>query len=360
MKNKLLIGGTLVVSAVFFIVWWLLFAGNDNTRMWYAFLVNFLFFTSVSGGLVVWPAIIVSTYGNWMGGVEKYCWTGLFYSVPSIVALVVLWLSSQLWAPWIENDKGMFWLNNNFLFIRNFIALSVFWIMGFLFAKNRYAENRRVYARLLVVAYVIAFSLLGFDFVMTLKPEWYTMMIGGYFFSTGVYVAAAVWALMAVISGVTDKKTLQDIGKLIIAFCMFSSYLMFSHLFPIWYENIPEEIIFLIPRMNYSWKWISYLLLFLVYLGPIAFLLPAYTKRHPKILGTIAFFIIIGLWIERWWLVYAVFDKDNLLYGLPEIVSTLAFLALTAGGMLLGLKIIPGYLNKRKQLQQENRSYEIQ
>ena len=93
---------------------------------------------------------------------------------------------------------------------------------------------------------------LGFDFVMTLKPEWYTMMIGGYFFSTGVYVAAAVWALMAVISGVTDKKTLQDIGKLIIAFCMFSSYLMFSHLFPIWYENIPEEIIFLIPRMNYD------------------------------------------------------------------------------------------------------------
>ena len=67
MKNKLLTGGTLVVSAVFFIVWWLLFAGNENSRMWYAFLVNFLFFTSVSGGLVVWPAIIVSTYGNWMG-----------------------------------------------------------------------------------------------------------------------------------------------------------------------------------------------------------------------------------------------------------------------------------------------------
>lgn len=334
MKNKYFII-SIVVSLALFVGWSLLFTGEGNARMWFAFLVNFLFFTSLAGGLAIWPAIIVATYGHWMGSTERLCRIGITFSVPSLVALVVLWISSGSWAPWIENDKGMFWLNNNFLFIRNLVAISVFWFMAFLFIYKRYTPKNRVYARWFILSYVVAFSLLGFDFVMALVPEWYSMMTGGYFFITGVYVGAAGWALLAIFSGEADKKTLHDIGKLMIAFCMFTSYLMFSHLFPIWYENNPHEIEFLIPRMNYDWKWISYLLLFMIYLGPIALLLPAKMKTNPAALGAIAAMIVAGIWIERWWLVYAVFDWEQILFGLPELVSLLAFLALFAAGALL-------------------------
>ncbi len=243
-----------------------------------------------------------------------------------------VWWGSETWAPWMHEQKGMFWLNNTFLFSRNVLALVVFWIMAFVFVAKRNSKNNRIYARLLIIAFVVAFSLLGFDFVMALEPEWYTMMIGGYFFITAVYVAVAAWALMAALDNEIPD-TLQDLGKLIVAFCMFTSYLMFSHLFPIWYENNPEEILFLVPRMNYGWKWISMLLLLMVYLGPLALLLPAKMKRNRITLGAVSLMVIVGMWIERWWLVSAVFNWEQVIFGWQEIVPLAAFLLLFVAGV---------------------------
>ncbi len=336
MKNRVFITVTLLLSLALFLIGWFMFSGNDDVRLWHAFLINFLFFTSAAGGLVVWPAIVISSYGKWMGDAEQLCRAGFSFSLPSVVALIVLWAGSSSWAPWIADDKGgMLWLNNTFLFSRNLVALIAFWIMAFLFVRKRNTPQSRTWAGWLIITYVITFSLMGFDFVMALEPHWYSMMMGGYFFITGVYIAVAIWALMAVVSGTGSYEVRHDLGNLIIAFCIFSFYLMFSQLFPIWYENNPLETLFLVPRMNYSWKWISYLLLLLVYLGPIIFLLPARLKRNPVSLGIISSVIIIGMWIERWWLVSAVFNKQNVLFGWMELISLLAFLALFIAGIFL-------------------------
>lgn len=333
MKNKVTTFVLILVSALLFVLWQFLFTGENDERMWHSFLINFLFFTSLAGGLAVWPAIVISAYGKWMGNAERFSRVGLLFSIPSVIALAVLWIGSKNWAPWIEEDKGLFWLNNNFLFIRNIVALIIFWLMAFVFVQKRESRNIRTIARWFVLVFVIVFSLLGFDFVMALEPEWYSMMTGGYFFSTAVYMAAAAWALMAALSPDIDTEKLHDLGKLVIAFCMFSSYLMFSHLFPIWYANNPHETLFLIPRMNYSWKWISYLLLLIVYIGPIVVLLPAKMKRSRTTLGIISGIIVTGMWIERWWLVSSVFEKDEILFGWAEIIPLMAFLALFLAGI---------------------------
>ena len=347
MKNKITIVASLILSALFFMLWRMMFSGENDERLWHSFLINFLFFTSLAGGLAVWPAIVVSTYGRWMGTAERFCRVGLAFSFPSVIALVVLWIGSESWAPWLFAKKDMFWLNNTFLFSRNIAMLIVFWILAFVFVAKRHSENKRVYARWLVLAYVISFSLLGFDFVMELEPEWYSMMTGGYFFSSAVYLAAAAWALMAVLAD-EAKDILHDIGKLVIAFCMFTSYLMFSHLFPIWYENNPHEVLFLIPRMNFDWKWISYLLLLMVYIGPIALLLPARMKRNRITLGGISLMIVAGMWIERWWLISAVFSKERIIFGWEEIVLLLAFLLLFVAGVLVSNIILSRQVEPEK------------
>ncbi len=331
MKNKIFIIVNLLLSAGLFVVWRIMFTGINDQRLWHSFLIEFLYFTSIAGGLAVWPAIVVATYGKWMGSSERLCRVGLAFSVPSVLALLVLWWGASSWAPWINSSKDMFWLYTPFLFLRNLVALVVFWVVAFLFVVKRNASNNRVYARLLILAYVVAFSLIGFDFVMTLEPKWYSMMTGGYFFISGVYVALAAWALMAVFAN-EAKPILHDLGKLVVAFCMFTSYLMFSHLFPIWYANNPHEVLFLIPRMNYSWKWISYLLLFMVYIGPLILLLPARMKKNRITLGLISLMIVIGMWIERWWLVAAVFQWENIIFGWQEIVPFAAFLLLFLAG----------------------------
>jgi len=341
-NSNIIITISLLVALAGFGTWVMMLSGTDAARVWRAFLINFLFFTSAAAGLVTIPAMVVATYGNWMGNLEKYAWTGLSFSVPSVIALVVLWIGSNSWAPWLDNEHAYhkIWLDNTFLFLRNTLLLTLFWIMAFVFIRNRQKKGFRKWAYWLCLTFAITFSVMGFDFVMALEPEWYSMMTGGYFFVSSLYMAIALWIILSLLFSQPEKKKLHDMGKLLIAFCMITTYLMFSHLLPIWYENIPHETLFLVPRMNLAWKGISLLLLGVVYLGPIFLLLPAYTKRKPILIGGIATMIFLGMWVERWWLVSAVFEWNKVTFGWAEIIPFLAFLGISMAGIITGLNFV--------------------
>jgi len=60
----------------------------------------------------------------------------------------------------------------------------------------------------LIFIYVVTFSIAGFDFIMSLDPEWHSMMMGGYFFINGLYAAVTAWTFISVFSGSPDKKLL--------------------------------------------------------------------------------------------------------------------------------------------------------
>lgn len=355
MKNRIPVILTLVFAALLFLTWAMMFPDKDPQRLWHAFLFNYLFFTSAAGGLVVLPAIVTAAHGEWIDNIEKWCWRALPFAIPSLVALIVLWIGAATWSPWGEEIPGKrLWLNPTFLFSRNLVAQLLFWFMALLFYRNRKKKHHRVYAHWFIVVFVISFSLLGFDFIMALEPKWYSMMMGGYFFISSVYIGIAAWTLLSVISGSASRENRHDLGKMLIAFCMFTTYLMFSQLFPIWYENNPHEILFLIPRMNYSWKWISIALLVFVYIGPIAFLLSSTVKKNPVTLGIIAIVIFLGLWMERWWLVSSVFEQKTILFGWQEAITSLAFLSLSAGIILLSGQAISPEPDTGNQLRTPN------
>jgi hypothetical protein len=321
-----------LISFLMLIIWIVILKSGDHSRAWYGFLINYLFFNSLAAGLTVWPAIIIASNGNWMGGTEKICMTGIAFAAPSIIALIALWIGSKSWAPWYpEFDGKEWWLNNNFLFIRNLAGQIIFWVIAYVFFKNRYKTKRKLYAGWLIFTYSIVFSLLGFDFVMSIEPRWHSMMMGGYFFISALYIASAAWALFSIIFNYRDKDILHDIGKILFSFCLLTTYTMYSQLMPIWYENLPDETINLTQRLNLEWEPVSYILLILIYLGPVLFLLTRRSKRNYKLLGIISAIILIGMWIERWQLVSAVFYKNTVLIGLPEIIPAIAFSAFLIG-----------------------------
>ena len=118
---------------------------------------------------------------------------------------------------------------------------------------------------------------------------------------------------------------------------------MVSQLLPIWYENMPEETSFLVPMLNFSWKYISYLLLALVYAWPVLLLLNRWLKENIFYMRLVAFLILTGLWIERWWLVSAVLKPENIRFGWTELIPTLVFAITMAVGVLLSLKSLSSY-----------------
>ncbi len=311
-----------LVTAVF-----LLFRDGMNPRIWRSLLVNYLFFTSAAAGLTVWPAIILVSNGKWMHSLEKVCQAGISFSVVSLFTLILLWVSSDYSSLW-TGLPGKFWLNKNFLFLRNLVMQTLFWFIVYLFINKRHHKNPTFFTGFLVLFYAITFSLAGFDFIMSLQPGWSSMMTGGYFAISGLYIAVAAWAFLSVILERDIRKdNLQDIGSLITAFCMLTGYLMLSHLLPIWYENLPEETSFLVPRMNLAWKPVSYALLGTVYAGPVFLLMSRKVKGNVTYMGVISAAILLGMWVERWWLVSAIFEKNRILFGWPEVIVLLVFAA---------------------------------
>jgi len=311
------------------LAWLLVLQAGDHGRAWRSLLINFLFFSSLSGGLVVWPALVRTCNGTWHLTLERCAFAAIGFALPSLAALVLLWVGSVDWAPWygVRLHQGA-WLNNNLLFGRDLGATLLFWLVAFWYLRRRGTPAGRVLAPVLLLVYCLVFSLIGFDLVMALDPHWVSNLAGGYFFMSGLYIAITGWALLATREPEATPDQLHDLGKLIVAFSLMTTYLMFAHLLPFWYENLPHEVRFLVPRMNYRpWQSVSFFLVGLVYFGPLVLLLTTTAKRSRAALGAISAAVLIGLWIERWWLVAPTFDA-GLRLGVSELSLAVGFLGM--------------------------------
>ncbi len=281
---------------------------GDRQRAWGILLTDFLFLSCLGGGLVVWPAIVVASRGEWMGTTQNIALPGIYLLPVSLVILIVLAVGAAAWAPWLqENVSNSWWLNTPYLFLRDGLSLAIFTVLAawFVWEMRRGRRPRRL-AGWLIFIYTIVYSFLGIDLAMGLDPHWYSLVFGIYFFVSGVYIAAAAWAFMtAVADPRATPQQLDDQAKLMITFCLLTTYMMYAQLLPIWYENMPKETRQLTPRLNWitNWPAISIVLLFVFYLGPLILFLPKRGKRSRVYVAVVAALVLIAMWLERWWLV---------------------------------------------------------
>jgi hypothetical protein len=169
------------------------------------------------------------------------------------------------------------------------------------------------------------FTLISFDMVMA-WPYWFSTLFV-YFFVSGMYAALAAWAVLSIISGATTVEHRHDFGKLIVAVSLLTAYMMYSQLLPIWYEALPAEVRFVIPRLTATqWRYVSAILVLTIFLGPLVLLLTRWSKRSPVFLTTVSLLMLVCLWIERWWEVTPTL-VGKLTFGLTEASITVAFVA---------------------------------
>ena len=325
---RLVLAGIVVLAVLGWIavaIW------GDRQRAWGILLTDFLFLSCLAGGLVVWPAIVVASRGQWMGSTQSTALAGVFLLPVCLVILVVLAVGSPAWAPWLHQTvSNSWWLNAPFLFARDIIGLLIFsgLALWFVVAMGQ-GERPRKLAAWLIFVYAIVYSLLGFDLAMGLDPHWYSHVFGIYFFISGLYIAVAAWAFTTALAdpkATPDQR--DDQAKLMIAFCLLTTYLMYSQLLPIWYENMPKETRQLVPRLNWvtNWPAISIVLLVVFYLGPLVLFLPRRGKRSRPYVAVVAALVLIAMWLERWWLVMPSLQKPLALTA-SEITGVVGLLA---------------------------------
>ncbi len=323
-------------AVIGFIIWLLNPAEESSSHIWRALLINFAFFTPIAGGLVILPAVVHTSNGSWSKTIDKFAFIGFGFSIPSILILILLWIGAAEWAPWFNvHTKKDFWLNSTFLFLRDIIALSGFWILAFVYLSKRTKSKSKVIPAYLILTYCVVITLLGIDLIMALKYEWSSTLFGGYFFISGIYMALIAWTIISLVSTNIEKDVMHDLGKLILAFAVLTTYMVYSQLNNMWYENLPSETIFLAPRMNFQpWYSVSLFVIFVVYLGPVVLLLTQWAKRTKWYLLSISILLLVSSWIERYWLVNALFE-DKINFGVSDFSAILLFTGLFFMGMAL-------------------------
>jgi hypothetical protein len=324
---RLIWAAVLIVGAVGWLAYVL---AGDADRAWRALLINFVYFTPLAAGLAVWPAVVTASRGRWMGQLQSTAAAGVGFAPASMLAFVILFLGRNHWAGWLcQSDlANNWWLNEPFLFLRDAVALAVIWLLAWLFGRQSRQSRQTKMAGWLILTYAVVFTLIAFDMVMALDPHWFSTLFGGYFFVSGMYAAAAAWTLMSLRSQPgPDVRQKHDLGKLIVALSLLTAYMMFSQLIVLWYENLPHEVRFVIPRLSHGpWRLVSAALLATIYLGPLVYLLSRWSKLNARPLGIAAAAVLIGLWMERWWLVTPTLGGELTIGGV-EVCITAAFVA---------------------------------
>jgi len=363
-------------------------------RAWQALFVNLLFFAGWAQAGVLFSAMMRLTRARWGVPLSRLAESGVLFALAAPLGLALLFAGGERVMPWIAHPRPELgaWLERGVVMTREllawgaiaaaataFVAASLRRDLGCLgLARDGEARGevrggrierwltrgwrgeeheveqagRRLdgLAVVLALVYVFGLSLTAFDLIMPLEPHWRSALLGGHLFMSTLYLgivglALATWiaARPLGIGPALDPERFHDLGKLLSALALFTTYLFYSQFLPIWYGNLREEVSFVLPRLYLSpWRGVAFLVLAAAYLGPFVLLMRAGMKRRLSSLAAVALLAAAGLWLERYLLVVpSLWPEPWLPLGFVEAAVTLGFLSAFAGSALLFLKRFP-------------------
>jgi hypothetical protein len=203
-------------------------------------------------------------------------------------------------------------------------------------ARSPRADPGRVRGTALayVLTYVLALSLWSYDLVLRFSEgPLFTVVPAYYFF--GAFLSGLAWvALVAALRDVSGPDLRHDLGKLLFAFIVVWTYLLWSLYLPTWYGNVPEEVAILQRRWTGAWRPVTAAVLFSVFAWPFWLLFSERLKRRRGTLAAGASAIFLGLWGERVLLVVPSLDLQG---GAGSVAVGVGVALGVAGAFLLSV-----------------------
>ncbi len=367
--------GVLLAAALLALLGLLIFIvalATDADRAWRAYLYNWIYFAGIAQGAVLLAVVVSITRGVWSRPIRRIALSFVaFLPIAYLILFPPILFFAEHIIPWIqEGAEGQeAYLNMPFLAARNLLSLAALLVLSLAFAywqlrpdlglaraegwtgldrftrgwTNQELEEERASRNMgrlgpaVALVFVLAYSFVAIDLVMSLDRHWLSMLIAPYVFMAAFLggIAATVVLILIYRRHLTlheyvERATLHDLGKLLFGYCVFWAYLFWSQYIVIWYGNLPYEQVFLIRLVQEPYLGLSLLVLFSLFVLPFFGLLGARPKKSPAILGGFALLVLAGLWIERYLLIYPTLypDVETLVLGLPELGVGLLMLGL--------------------------------
>lgn len=347
----------------------------------HAYLTSFAFYLSLSLGSLFLVAMLHVTRAGWGVVVRRLAEVfganvlllGLLFLpllVPMLLGLVPGLSGYSGLYSWVDPDaashnallaKKQGYLNPGFFAVR---AIGYFIVWGLIarYFLTRSTEQDTSADPVLTIRMErlsgpgllllgITVTLASFDWLMSLKPEWYSTIFGLYYYSGGVVGAVAAIILAAMLLQSTGRLTTaittehyHDLGKILLAAVIFWGYMAFSQYLLIWYANIPEETQWYQTRFAGFWGPVAVVLLFGHLLIPFMGLLSRWPKRNKWLLAFWALWLLVVHWIDVYWLVMPNLGSEYLPLGPINLCLTVGLGCFFLAGvwwLALGRALVP-------------------
>jgi Ni/Fe-hydrogenase subunit HybB-like protein len=366
--------------------------GDHPERAWQTYLINFLLWSAVAQGALVFSAVMHITNARWSGPLSGIANAFAAFFPLSFGLFLVLFLGKVHIFPWLHQDLSgkEVWLNLPFLFFRDCIGLLLLYGFGFAFIYydlqlrliregapgrirkflfKRWDHRRRdargikgkmsLFGILYLLAFALVLSLVGYDLIMSMEPSWISSLFGAYVFVKAFYIGLGGLIILAAILHLRLGKDsalvpshFHDLGKLFFAFCLVWADFFYVQLVVIWYGNISEETSYVIQRtVLLPWKPLAWTVFIICFIIPFIILLNRKIKTQTVPMMILSAMVIGGIWLEHLLLLGPALSPHaaTLPLNYTDGLITLGFLGLMVLAVGFFLNLFPEVVNLRER-----------
>jgi hypothetical protein len=242
------------------------------------------------------------------------------------VALVAL-LALPVLYPWTRPEAAArpavagkaAWLNVPFFTVRVLVCLGL-WLLSYrIFVLGSFRQDRtrdpgfnvraRRFAPAFMAIFALTVTLVAFDWLSSMEPEWYSDIFGVYVFA-GSFLAGLAAVSLAVLY-LKDRgrlprvrfDNLYGLGGWLFAFAVFWAYIAFAQYLLQWYGNLPEEVFWYKQRVEGGWLGLALPTGLLYFLIPFLVMIPRDAKGKPRTLRRAAVLFLVAHFLDLYWLI---------------------------------------------------------
>jgi hypothetical protein len=195
-----------------------------------------------------------------------------------------------------------------------------------------FSVRARTFAPAWMAMFAVIITVVAFDWIAGLTPEWYSDIFGIYLFA-GSFLAGLGATVLAVLHlqarnrlGGVRGDHLYNLGGFLFAFTVFWSYIGFAQYMLMWYANLPEEVVYYRVRLEGPWHMVTLALAFFHFVLPFFLLVTRDSKSDRSRLRQVAILMLGSHLLDLYWLIFPALGATPY-FGWPEWAFASFFLA---------------------------------
>jgi hypothetical protein len=315
---------------------------TDPVRAWHNYLVGYYLFLCFGLVGLFFTALNHAVNATWVIAVRRTSEGLAAYLPVALVLFIGIIVGLRYIYPWVDHPELFHdpakarWLSPLFWSLRH-IACLVVWIffarviVGFSLKQDQTGDiwlSRKAmrWSVGFMPVFAITFALMCFDLIMSLEPNWYSTMFGVYgfagLFQSGIALITLVFLWLkrkGPLANAATPSQIKDLGTYLFAFTIFMAYIGFSQYMLIWYANMPEETVYFMNRQQNGWQYLFMALPVFKFVIPFFGLISQDLKRRERWLMAVCWVIIIGQFIDVYWMVMPAWSRALVPIGWMEL-----------------------------------------